>query len=194
MQFSRKKIRSFLVGFVIAISLLGLVGNFVGPTKVFFPSLVGFSPVSENVYIDDITRAEKAKRLYSDAYEFTSKNIWHFERSPKVIFCTTQESLAKFGLSTQAAITFGTFGIVISPRGWKAYYVRHEMIHHVQIEQMGFVKYWQLPQWFIEGMAYSMSEDPRPQLSEPWETYRSDFENWYRPEAHDRLWEFAGKL
>jgi hypothetical protein len=158
------------------------------------PSLAGFTRVSDGVYVDDKAGSDEAKRLYSEALAYVSATVWRFQRPPKVIFCTKQESMAQFGLSKQAAHTFSTFGIVIAPRGWKPHYVRHEMIHHLQVEQMGFMRYRRLPQWFVEGMAYSMSEDPRPTLSEPWESFRSDFENWYSREEHDKLWERATEL
>ena len=71
-----------------------------------------------------MVRADEAKSLYADAYKFAATNVWQFEQPPKVIFCTTQESLAQFGLTRQAAITLGTTVIVISPCGWKDSYLR----------------------------------------------------------------------
>jgi hypothetical protein len=190
----KKKFRWFLVISVLVIGIPILIWNFIKPSRVLVPSLAGFTRVSNSVYVDDRTRSEEAKHLYSEAIEFVSTNVWGFKRSPRVVFCTNKESLVQFGLSKQAAHTFGTFGIVIAPRGWKAHYVRHEMIHHLQIEQLGFIRFRRLPKWFLEGMAYSLSGDPRPALSEPWESYRSDFEDWYSREEHDRLWERAAEL
>jgi hypothetical protein len=50
------------------------------------------------------------------------------------------------------------------------------------------------PEWFIEGMAYSLSEDPRTELAEPFEQYRSQFEAWFRSVGKEQLWEQARKL
>lgn len=51
-----------------------------------------------------------------------------------------------------------------------------------------------LPAWFVEGMAYSLSQDPRAPLAEPWESHRHRFAAWYGSIAKDQLWETAGKL
>ena len=49
-------------------------------------------------------------------------------------------------------------------------------------------------EWFIEGMAYSLSEDPRAKLPEPFERYRSQFEAWLRSVGREHLWEQARQL
>ena len=43
-------------------------------------------------------------------------------------------------------------------------------------------------------MAYPLSRDPRPKLSEPWGRYRAQFEKWYQSVGKERLWEEARKL
>jgi hypothetical protein len=43
-------------------------------------------------------------------------------------------------------------------------------------------------------MAYSLSEDPRQKLSEPFEQYRSKFEVWYRLVGKEQLWTEARNL
>jgi hypothetical protein len=75
------------------------------------------------------------------------------------------------------------------------HFVRHEMIHHLQKERLGLLKSWLVtPQWFTEGMAYALSNDPRPTLAEPWQGYRSRFEAWYRLIGKERLWDEASGL
>ncbi|HEX5337026.1 MAG TPA: hypothetical protein VFW53_01170, partial [Gallionella sp.] len=55
-------------------------------------------------------------------------------------------------------------------------------------EKLGLIKAWREPQGLMEGMAYSLSEDPRQTLSEPFEQYRSQFNDWYRSVGKGRLW------
>jgi len=43
-------------------------------------------------------------------------------------------------------------------------------------------------------MAYALSEDPRPVLSERYQTYRLRFEEWYRSVGRERLWEQAREM
>lgn len=69
------------------------------------------------------------------------------------------------------------------------------MIHHVQNERLGSLRVWTVsPEWFIEGMAYSLSEDPRPVLSEPWQHDRRQFEAWFRQVGKEHLWQEAANL
>jgi hypothetical protein len=73
--------------------------------------------------------------------------------------------------------------------------VRHEMIHHLQKERLGNLRCWLVtPEWFFEGMAYALSEDPRATLAEPWQQYRSRFLAWYQRVGKARLWAEASGL
>ena len=125
---------------------------------------------------------------------FVGSTVSSIKKKPRVIFCSTDPCFQSFGLGKRSAATIGTFGIVISPRAWKPYYVRHEIIHHLQNEKLGMIRAWLEPKWFMEGMAYSLSEDPREKLSEPFEQYRSKFEVWYRQVGKEQLWKEARNL
>lgn len=50
------------------------------------------------------------------------------------------------------------------------------------------------PAWLMEGMAYALGQDPRPDLGEPWQQYRAAFEKWYQTVGKAHLWEEARKL
>jgi len=167
---------------------------FVKPIRIFAPELTGISCINDTLCIDDASRFQEALALYEEALNFTDTTVGLIERNPRVTFCTTENCLQSFGLGRRAGITMGTFGIVISPRAWKPYYVRHEMIHHLQNEKLGMVKALLEPKWFMEGMAYSLSEDPRPKLSEPFEQYRVQFKGWYKQVDKEKLWAEASNL
>jgi len=167
---------------------------FIKPVRVIAPELNGLSCISDTVCTDDVSHYQEAAKLYDEALRFVDSSVDSIKNKPRVIFCNSGACSQSFGLGKRSAVTIGTFGIVISPRAWKPYYVRHEMIHHLQNEKLGMFKVWRDPEWFIEGMAYSLSEDPRPKLSEPFEQYRSQFNQWYKQVGRSRLWEEARKL
>ncbi len=167
---------------------------FIKPVRIVAPELVGVSCSSEFMCTDDPSRYQEAAALYDEALHFVDSSVGSIEKKPRVTFCSTEDCFQSFGLGKRSAATIGTFGIVISPRAWKPFYVRHEMIHHLQNEQLGIVKVWRDPQWFIEGMAYALSEDPRPKLSEPFEQYRSQFNDWYKQVGKEQLWVKANNL
>lgn len=165
------------------------------PMRVLAPQLVvGISCVTENICTDDAARFPKAERLYHDALQFVVSSVASVERSPRVIFCVTETCFHSFGFTKSSANSVGVFGIVISPRAWNQTYLRHEMIHHIQAERMGVYKQWRSPEWFKEGMAYSLSRDSRKDLTEPFHQYRAKFEEWYQSVGKERLWEEAKNL
>lgn len=92
--------------------------------------------------------------LYDGALQFVNANVGEVKRPPRVVFCETDSCFSAFGLDKQAAHTT-PFGIIVSPRGWEPHYVRHEMIHHLQIERLGFwklgpVRRWRAPEWSLK--------------------------------------------
>ena len=48
-----------------------------------------------------------------------------------------------------------------------------------------------MPAWFVEGMAYSLSQDPRDPLAEPFQGYRKAFRDWYATRSSRTLWSDA---
>ena len=112
-----------------------------------------------------------------------------------MIFCATQECSRSFGFTSNGAYNVATVGVVVSHRGWHSYFVRHELIHHLQNERLGSLNAWLLkPNWFKEGMAYSLSKDPRAPLPEPLQGYRAQFESWFKLVGADHLWAEAARL
>jgi len=167
---------------------------FFKPIRIIAPELTGIYCINDTLCIDDVSRHQEAIALYDEALNFVDTRVGLIEKNPRITFCSTKNCLESFGLERRAGITMGAFGIVISPRAWRPYYVRHEMIHHLQNEKLGMINAWREPKWFMEGMAYSLSEDPRPKLSEPFELYRSKFNDWYKQVNKEQLWAEASNL
>ena len=120
---------------------------------------------------------------------FVTSKVGDIEHPPRTIFCSTMECTKAFGFTSNGAYTVGTFGVAISYRGWKPYFVRHELIHHLQNERLGTLNAWLLkPKWFTEGMAYSMSEDPRNPLPQPLQGWRDSFERWRESINEKNFW------
>lgn len=166
----------------------------VKPVRVVAPRMIGISCVSSSVCLDDPSKSQEASQLYQEALGFVSGSVAPIQKPPKVVFCSSKECADSFGLGARSAVTLGTFGTVIGPKAWKPYYVRHEMIHYLQGEHIGVIATLFKPTWFIEGMAYSLSEDPRQPLAEPFEDYRSRFNEWSKRTGKDHFWDEAGKL
>lgn len=166
----------------------------VKPVRVLAPEWGGVTCTSSTVCVDDPSKTAQAQALYAEAVAFVSGNVSPVEGEPRVTFCSSQACADHFGLGARSAVTVGTAGTVIGPRAWMPHYVRHELIHYVQARRLGVLQLLVKPSWFVEGMAYGLSEDPRARLSQPFESYRSDFLAWYRSVGKDKLWVEGGRL
>lgn len=184
--------RLALLVFVVVPALAWAV---VRPVRVALPELgSGVTCTAAAVCLDDMTKVDAANALYSEALAFVGRKVSPVQGTPRVVFCATQTCADHFGLGARSAVTLGTFGTVIGPRAWKPYYVRHELIHYAQFTQLGTVRVIRSPTWFVEGMAYGLSEDPRQPLAQPFESYRSRFFSWYRSAPPSELWRRAAGL
>lgn len=167
----------------------------VGPVRVVAPQwAAGVSCPEALICLDDAARLPEAQQLYREALAFVADSVGAVRQAPRIVFCATQACAEAFGLGRRSALSFATFGIVIGPRAWQPHYVRHELIHHLQGERLGLWPLLRGPDWLIEGMAYALSEDPRPVLPQPFERCRAEFRAWQRDLDHRGLWEAASRL
>jgi len=166
---------------------------YMRPAKIF-ETFMGVCCTGGEICTDDPSRYREAAELYDGALAFVAASIGPLQKRPLVVFCASERCFQSFGFRNASAESIGRFCIVVSPRGWKPFYVRHEMIHRLQTQELGLTTMWLAPRWFVEGMAYSLSEDPRPELAEPFQQYRSQFESWYLGSGKKRLWAEARKL
>ena len=137
----------------------------VKPVRVLVPELAGVTCLSAHVCVDDSSRFIEATKLYEEAVGFVQSRVGMIQSPPRAIFCSTAKCSRSFGLTRVRAYNVATVSLVIGDRGWRAYFVRHELIHHLQNERLGSLNAVLLkPTWFREGMAYSLSGDPRHPL------------------------------
>lgn len=162
----------------------------VKPVRVIAPGLVGLDCAQDSpVCVEDPARNAEARQLVADGMAFVASHIAPVEGAPRFVFCSTQACADSFGLGARSAVTAGTWGTVIGPRAWAPHYVRHELIHHLQGQRLGLLPRLFKPTWWVEGMAYALSEDPRTPLAEPWEGHRREFNAWYALVGADQLWD-----
>ncbi len=166
----------------------------VKPVRVVIPEWGGVTCTSRVICVDDPARRAEAEALHAEAVAFVGAKVSPVPGQPRVTFCSTQACADYFGLGARSAVTVGTVGTVIGPRAWKAYYVRHEIIHYLQANELGAIGLLFKPAWFVEGMAYGLSEDPRSPLAEPFEAYRREFMGWFRSVGKAHIWAEGRRL
>lgn len=189
----RFSLSSLIAVAVVAVALVAWVA--FKPIRVLAPQLVGVQCTQANVCVDDMTALERALTLRDESVRFVESRVGKIRQVPTFVFCSSEECAQRFGFKGDAAYHVGTFGVVISPRGWHSHFARHELIHHLQMENIGALHaLFFTPSWFIEGMAYSLSEDPRRPLPRPMEDWRTQFERWYPSASGQDFWVTARAL
>jgi hypothetical protein len=165
------------------------------PIRALFPEFAGLQCNQTGVCVDDTSRFAEAAQLKSEAVRSIEQRLGQFEHVPPILFCTTTSCEKWFGFKGNVAYNVGAIGLVVAARGWQPHFIRHELIHHVQVEKIGGFRMWLItPTWFIEGMAYSLSDDPRRPLQQPWEGYRTQYEEWVADIPMGDLWARAKAL
>lgn len=173
------------IGYALLAGVVLLIGAFavyepLKPARVVAPQMFGLTCPVEGICVEDPTRLEEATLLRDAALQFVTANIGPLQEALRVLFCSTTACFARFGPPVVAAVHVGGLDtIILNETGWQEHIVRHELIHQWQVERFGVIAARQLPRWYIEGMAYALSEDPRDPLPRAdIQTWRSDFQAW----------------
>ncbi|WP_321788694.1 hypothetical protein [Burkholderia pyrrocinia] len=186
----RSHVALALAGLLVALPIAAYA--LVKPLRIVAPALIpGVSCPSADICTDDAAKLGDAQQLYRDGYARAAAAVGGFRVAPRVVFCSTRACADAFGLGQRAALTLGNFGVAVAPRGWQPYFLAHELIHHRQAEVLGNLAVATKPRWLIEGMAYSLSEDPRHPLTEPFESWRTRFDAWHAALGGQPLWDAA---
>ena len=164
------------------------------PSRRLVPSIVGLDCDSQGICAESWQQLQRAQPLYEDSKQFVQGRLGRLEHPLHTIFCQSDWCASYFGLSGSKAQTTGLFGTVIGRDAWVPYLVRHELIHQIQNERMGIFRLHSGPEWFLEGMAYSLSDDPRADLGVPWQEHRARFDSWYAATGSANLWAAAKVL
>lgn len=172
--------RAILLGGALVLAMLLAACAFYKPLRVLTPNTFGLNCVTDTLCVEDMSTVADATQLRDDALSFVVANVGPIHQPPRVLFCSSEDCFARFGNPAVAALYFwGLDTLLINDKGWKDYILRHELIHHWQVEQFGAVQASRLPRWYIEGMAYSISQDPRDPLPRTdIQTWRTQFNTW----------------
>ena len=160
---------SLVSAFAVPVAVCGIYK----PLRVVAPETFGLHCVADDICVEEIDTIAEATFLRDEALKFVVENIGQIKDAPRFLMCSSEECFARFGNPAVAALyVWGLETVIINRRGWHDHILRHELIHHWQNEQFGTLRSSRLPRWYVEGMAYSLSQDPRNPLP------RSDIQSW----------------
>lgn len=189
-----KIIKIGLYGFVALALLMLATLIWFKPIRVVFAHHLSLLHCEDHICVDDAKTEPLAKTLYNRSLQETQDKVGAFHQQPTMVFCSTLECANTFGMGKAAAKAVGNLGLLVAPRGWKDFYITHELIHHRQAEEWGNIAMLTKPKWLVEGMAYSLSDDPRPTLSKPFQQWRAQFKLWHQQNPNPNIWYTTGKV
>lgn len=177
---SNKLLRIIIIVLLSALIVISLCFIFYKPLHVVSPKIYGLRKIGPKLYIDNIDKRNDALIQYNNSIQELSTIGFKYEKYPTIIFCYDNKSYERFGFKESAARSIEGIAIILGPRGiTETYFLKHELIHYWQEKNLGIFYNLNYPKRIIEGMAYSISNDLRHPLEEPWEDYRNKFEDWY---------------
>ena len=155
-----KKI-TVLLTFAVVFGAVALAVS-VNSVRILAPQMFGLECVSETICIDEVDRLDDAMALLADAMSFVREELGGVETEPTVLFCSTDGCFDRFSDPVVSAQYFWGARTILLGGDWEPFILRHELIHHWQNDNFGGPREaLRLPMWFLEGMAYTLSGDPR---------------------------------
>ena len=186
----------FLIKKSVLLALLCLpvaIWAFARPVRILAPGVLGVV-CQGAVCVEDEERSNDAVALYDEAYAFVESRLSKFDTKPRMIFCSTARCYRSFGGGRERAISYPKIGSLISADAWEPHFVRHELIHHLQFQQLGAIGTMLDPAWLREGMAYSVSEPPAEDLPLQFREYKERYDQWMGTVDAGQLWAAAKRL
>jgi len=119
--------RIYLLVLLLIISIPTAAFSFYKPSRVVIPEVFGMHCLNGSICVEDPATIDFASDLVLNSVDNLQENHSLDMDLPRIVFCSTDKCKDRFGLGRRTAITVGTFGIVMSPRGWKPHYVKHEL-------------------------------------------------------------------
>lgn len=170
---------ALLLTFTFVFGAVALVVS-VKSVRILVPQVFGLKCVSETLCIDEVGRLDEVIALLADAKSFVNEELGGIQTDPTVLFCSTDECFDRFSEPTVSAQYFWGARTILLGGDWEPFILRHELIHHWQNDNFGGPsEALRLPMWFLEGMAYTLSGDPRDVIPNPQaQAQREQFVRW----------------
>lgn len=130
--------------------------------KLLAPTWFGLQQIAPGLYVDrDMSAAEREKvaRITDQAREQLRKYYGAVASSPRFFFCATEARFHALGGTTQRGLTIANYACLF-PKGGSTPIVAHEWSHAELFTRLGWLNKHRVPQWFDEGVAVTVSEEP----------------------------------
>jgi hypothetical protein len=129
------------------------------------PPCTGFADLGNNIYVEKSMPADDrlaAKATIEAARSRVRAFYSDLQSSPRVLLCATDACYRPLGGGSRG-ITLLDQALILSPRGIDTVIAAHELAHAELHKRIGIraTLFRSVPQWFDEGLAVVVSNDPR---------------------------------
>jgi hypothetical protein len=131
--------------------------------KLIFPTWFGLERVQPGLYVDrTLTPAQREQiiKTVDDARARLDRYYGSRQSSPTLYFCASDERFRALGGTKERGFTFLRYACVFAKAGSTAPIVAHEWSHAELATRVGLWRLRRVPQWFDEGVAVTVSEEP----------------------------------
>jgi hypothetical protein len=159
----------WLVGGTVTLLVAGVVGlavAFPAVTATTCPGCYGLEQVRPGLHVEPGLSAAQRQQV-TDAVDEGTRRVADFfgdlRSDPGFLACLTEECYARIGGGGERGIAVLNRAVMLSPRGIDPVIAAHELTHVELHARLGRAS---VPQWFDEGLAVLVSDDPRFLLPE----------------------------
>ncbi|MGH8791732.1 MAG: hypothetical protein ACRDXX_03695 [Stackebrandtia sp.] len=125
------------------------------------PGCYGMVDVGEGIYVDDQMTAQERRQAIDVVTEAKHQVGEFFDgrwSDPRVLVCGTPECYGRIGGGEERGVAVMNRALMLSPKGVNTEIASHELSH---VELSARLEGAEVPQWFDEGLAVAVSDDPR---------------------------------
>jgi hypothetical protein len=203
----KRFIRSGSIAAIVVIGALTALAVFEPALAALAcPLCYGFERIEPNVFIDREAASESRTEARDIVQEAEAKDLAFYgqlKAAPSMFLCTTQACYSRVGGGSSRGMAILDIALFLSPRGMTPVIAAHELSHVELHSRLGWRKTLSrdIPQWFDEGVAVIVSDDPRYRASETADecakAATGDLpalrEAWINDGRHDRLYSAAAQ-
>lgn len=162
----RKALTGLLVAFGLAAAALGGAAfAYPAAAAIACPTCFGFERIGSGVYVQGVRSpgAQASAHVVDEGRAKVRAFYRQLESHPEILLCTTDACYKRVGGGASRGMALLDRALVLSPRGLNPTIAAHELAHVELHARLGLVKTMRrtIPQWFDEGLAVYVSDDPR---------------------------------
>lgn len=153
-------------GAAVIAAIVGLALAYPAAAAVACPGCFGFEPLAGHAYMEGppaATTRSDVQSLVAAAENRVRDFYGERESDPRIFVCATESCYRRVGGGGSRGMAMIDAALFVSPRGANVVIVSHELSHIELHHRLGLIRTVRrdIPQWFDEGLAVNVSDDPR---------------------------------